>query len=319
MVLRTRHNEDGDDRHEDNRWLRYLRLSRAARVWAARSSRDVPGEGRLIALGKAVLGLVAAALLIYLALVGMLFWFQRDFIYPAPKEIPARPAGFEDIRIATADGLTLRAFHRPTRSGLPTLIFFHGNGSDIEGGEYATRALAVQGYGILLPEYRGYGGNPGAPTEQGLYRDGDAAVAWLMTRGVPADRIVAIGNSLGSGVATEMAVRHRFAGLVLVSGFASLPRVTLEHYPFVPAGLLVRDRYDNAAKLASITCPILLLHGTADVVADVSNSRALAQSQPLARLEIVPGVGHELAYLGISQAKILAWLRSGVGKGSPSL
>ncbi|MDB5705737.1 MAG: hypothetical protein JWN66_2853 [Sphingomonas bacterium] len=271
----------------------------------------------MIAIGKAAFGVIATLLFIYLVLVGALFWFQRDFFYPAPKTIPTRPEpGFDDIRIRTSDGLLLRAFHHPARAGLPTLVFFHGNASDLDGSEYATRMFAAQGYGVLAPEYRGYGGNPGSPDEQGLYRDGDTALAWLTAKGVSASEVVAIGNSLGSGVATEMASRHHLAGLVLISGFASLPRVAREHYPFVPAGLLVLDRYDNVAKLPSISCPILLLHGTSDTVASADNSRALAKAQPGAQLYLVPGVGHELAFLDLSQSTILAWLHSGAITGT---
>lgn len=266
----------------------------------------------MIAIGKFALWAGGAALFIYLALLVALFCFQRNVIYPAPKTVVVRSVGFKDVRIVTADGLKLRAFYRPARAGLPILVFFHGNASDLEGGEYATRSLAAQGYGVMLPEYRGYGGNPGSPDEQGLYRDGEAALAWLAARGVPSNRIVAIGNSLGSGVATEMASRHRLAGLVLVSGFASLDRVALEHYPFVPARLLMLDRYDNLAKIPAIACPILLLHGTADTVVSVANSEALARAQPAATLQRVPGAGHELAFIDVAQLQILQWLRSNV-------
>ena len=182
-----------------------------------------------------------------------------------------------------------------------------------------TRFLAAQGYGLLLPEYRGYGGNPGSPSEQGLYRDGEAGLAWLAAKSVRADHVVIIGNSLGSGIATEVAARHKVGGLVLVSGFANLARVAGEQYPFAPASLLVRDRYDNAAKLASVTCPILLLHGTADKLVPVAHALALVGVQPAARLELVPGAGHDLTHRDVSQARILAWLRSGAARGAPSL
>jgi len=271
----------------------------------------------LIAIGKLALWVSAAALGIYLALLVALFCFQRSFFYPAPATIVTRPeAGFEDIRIVTSDGLKLRAFYRPARAGLPTLVFFHGNASDLEAGEYATRSLVAQGYGVMLPEYRGYGGNPGAPDEQGLYRDGEAALAWLAARDMPPGRTVAIGNSLGSGVATEMASRHRLAGLALISGFASLDRVAREHYPFVPARLLVLDRYDNLAKFPAITCPILLLHGTADTVVSAGNSEALARAQPAARLQLIPGAGHELAFTDMAQRAVLQWLAR-IGKARP--
>lgn len=263
---------------------------------------------------RIVLIAVGAALLLYVAAVGALFLFQRDFLYPVPKAIAARPAGFEDVRVETRDGLKLRAFYHPAKPGLPTLLFFHGNGGDIAGSAYATRLLVAQGYGALLPEFRGYGGNPGSPSERGLYLDGEAALHWLGAKGVAADLVVIIGNSLGSGVATEIAARHKVAGLVLVSGFASLVRIAGDQYPFVPTNLLVLDRYENVAKLPSVTCPILLLQGTADTLVSVAHARALAAANPAATLELVPRVGHELAHRDVSQAMILMWLRSGVMK-----
>lgn len=260
---------------------------------------------------KIVLIIVGAALLLYVALVGGLFLFQRSLLYPAPKTIAPRPAGFDDVRIETGDGLKLRAFYRPAKPGLPTLLFFHGNGSDLEGSIYATRFLVAQGYGVLLPEYRGYGGNPGSPSEQGLYRDGEASLAWLVAKGIAADRIVVIGNSLGSGPATDIAARHRIGGLVLVSGFASLVRVAGEQYPFAPTNLLLLDRYNNVGKFPAISCPILLLQGTADRLVPLAHARVLAGANPSAKLELVPGVGHDLAFRDVSQAMILRWLRSG--------
>jgi pimeloyl-ACP methyl ester carboxylesterase len=136
-------------------------------------------------------------------------------------------------------------------------------------------------------------------------------MAWLATKGIGAERIIVIGNSLGSGTATEIAARHRIDGLVLVSGFASLVRVAGDHYPYVPTSLLVLDRYDNVAKLPSVTCPILLLQGTADTLVSVAHARALAGANPSARLELVPHMGHDLAFRDVSQAMILAWLGSG--------
>jgi len=263
---------------------------------------------------RGVLIVGGAVLLLYVALVGALFVFQRSLLYPMPATIPARPAGFDDVRIETSDGLKLRAFYRAAKPGLPTLLFFHGNGSDIEGSVYATRLLVAQGYGALLPEYRGYGGNPGAPNENGLYRDGEASLAWLVTKGISAERIVVFGNSLGSGVATEIAARHRIGGLVLVSGFASLARVAGDQYPFAPTNLLVLDRYDNVTKIPSVTCPILLLQGTADTLVSVAHARALAGANRSATLELMPGLGHELAFRDVSQARILAWMRSGAVK-----
>ena len=137
---------------------------------------------------------------------------------------------------------------------------------------------------------------------------------WLATKGIEAGRIVVIGNSLGSGTATEIAAGHRIGGLVLVSGFASLVRVAGDQYPYVPTSLLVLDRYNNVAKFPAVTCPILLLQGTADTLVSVAHARTLAAARPSATLQLVPGVGHELAFDDVSQTLILNWLRSGVPK-----
>lgn len=144
---------------------------------------------------------VAGIATLYLAAAGVLFARQRAFIYPAPASAPRvdLPAGFARVRTSTSDGLRLDALYRPAENGAPTIVFFHGNGDSLAGAREATRVLAEADYGLLLPEYRGYAGNDGHPTEVGLYCDGVAALDWLAQRGVPARRIVLIGNSLGSG------------------------------------------------------------------------------------------------------------------------
>ncbi|QNQ07833.1 alpha/beta hydrolase [Sphingomonas alpina] len=263
-------------------------------------------------IGGITLWLLGSALALYLAALGAFYIFQRVFYYPAPgggltlAEDPG--PGFQDMSLTTSDGLVLRAFYHPPRQGRPTLVFFHGNGGDLNGSEVATRAFAAQGYGVLLPEYRGYGGNPGTPNEQDLYRDGAAGIYWLENSRLPLKDIVLIGNSLGSGVATELAKRKKVGGLILVSGFASLPRVVAQHYPYIP-GFLVRDKFDNRAKIGRVTAPILIYHGTADTVVPVSNGRALARAQPAATFALERGAGHDLMFSPVATRRISAWLR----------
>ncbi|WP_442680878.1 alpha/beta hydrolase [Sphingomonas sp. ASY06-1R] len=265
-------------------------------------------------MAKILLGGLAVAGMLYGGTLGWLYAKQRTLIYPAPLDGAAMAlsaeAGMRAVSLTTTDGIVLRALYRPSQGGRPTILFFHGNGDSLAGSRAATALFAAQGYGLLLPEYRGYAGNPGRPSEEGLYRDGAAALRWLATHGTPPSRTIVMGNSLGSGVATEMAATHRVAGLVLVSGFTRMGDVVRFHYPFVPVRWLLHDRYDNQDKLQRVACPILILHGAADPLIPVEQGRALRARNRGARLEIVPETGHELAYTQASQVRTAAWLRA---------
>lgn len=251
---------------------------------------------------------VASFVVLYLAVVLALALLQRSLIYPAPPPTGGVPAGFETTWLKTEDGLDLKAAYRVGRPELPVILFLHGNGDNLDGAESATHALGAAGFGRLLVEYRGYGGNPGKPTEQGLYRDGRAALGWLRAQGIAPGRVVLIGNSLGSGTATQLATEQDVAGLVLVSGFTSLPAAASGHYPWLPVSLVMLDRYDNLGKLGAITAPVLLLHGTADTLIPAAHAQRLAAVARHGTLELVEGRGHDLAYQADAQVRIVRWL-----------
>jgi uncharacterized protein len=253
-----------------------------------------------------------AAFVIFVS-IGVLFllayFLQRAFLFPAPTSYQANaPVGYELVQTFTTDGLLLKAAYRPALDGKPVLVFFHGNGDSFSGADAATRHLVEIGYGALLVEYRGYAGNPGSPSEAGLYRDGEAAIKWLSAKAVPTKNVVLIGNSMGSGVATEMAVRHPVKALILVSGFSSLPEVVSGLYPLLPAGILIRDKFNSASKLGKVTAPILILHGTADRLVLPVNAERLKYANLKADLKTIPHIGHELAYLPQTQATIAQWI-----------
>jgi uncharacterized protein len=258
--------------------------------------------------------LLLAVATFLIATTAILFFGQRYFIYPAPQNVmTAPPPGYRFVETKTSDGLSLRAAHTPAKGGKPTLLFFHGNGDSIAGADAATRLLVDNGYGALLVEYRGYGGNPGSPSEAGFYRDAEAAMAWLSEQGTGPDDLVIIGNSIGSGPATEMALRHNPAALVLISGFASLPIVVSDIRPFIPARLLLRDSYDNVSKIGRVKSRILILQGDADNLVRPMNAALLSKAAPTAKVVTFPGVGHELAYSTASQQAVLEWLDEKVG------
>lgn len=259
-------------------------------------------------LRRAVTGVAVGIGLAYAVLLAGLYSAQGSLIYPAPLQFAPVPEGYQRITFQTADGLTLTALFRPAERGRRTVVFFHGNGDGWDGAAAANRLIAQAGYGVLLAEYRGYGANPGTPGEQGFYADGRAALAWLAQHGVAARDAVIVGNSIGSGTAVQLATEQPTAGLILISGFTRLSDVAAAKLPWVPARLLLRDRYDNRAKLGQIKAPILLLHGAADRLIPVAQARQLQAANPAARLVIVPGFGHELAYQPAAQQIELEWL-----------
>jgi fermentation-respiration switch protein FrsA (DUF1100 family) len=262
-----------------------------------------------------LLSIVLPLVGLYLLMVGALYAFQRPMIFradlsPAPPDLHGVP-GFQEVSYRTGDGLDLRALYRPAAPGAPTLVYFHGNADGLSGSLQVTERLGAKGYGLLLVGYRGYDRNPGSPTEQGLYADGRAAMRWLSEHGVASSDTIIVGNSLGSGPATEMAASYPIAGLVLISGYTSLPDVGAAVYPFIPVRLLMRDRFDNIGKIGRVTAPILILHGTADGIIPYGHATALAAAAGnRARLVPFEGVGHELVGSSSLSPVIDHWLSS---------
>lgn len=245
---------------------------------------------------------------LYCAVAILLAVLQRSFLYPAPDGPGSIPAGFQQIAYETEDKLTLRAGYRAADAGQPTIVYFHGNGADWQSSVVATDRLVPQGYGVLAAEYRGYTGNPGDPSEEGLYRDGRAALRWLTDQGVRASDLVFIGNSIGAGVAVQMALETRPAALVLISPFNSLEQLVGEKLWWLPTSLLLKDKYRSDTKLPGIAAPILILHGDADTLIPPHHARDLAATNPAAKVEIFPGAGHELAWLDPAERRTLAFV-----------
>ena len=194
-------------------------------------------------------------------------------------------------------------------SGQPTLLFFHGNAADWQSTEYVTRDLVARGYGVLAAEYRGYGGNPGTPTEAGLYDDGRAAWGWLMQQGVTPGEVVLVGNSIGSGIATQLASETQPLALVLISPFDSLVNTAKRKMRWLPVAPLLRHRYDNIAKLPDISEPVLILHGEMDTLIAVDQASRLAAVRPDTELLVFPAWGHDLVVHPPVQQRIDAFIQ----------
>ena len=249
----------------------------------------------------------------YLTLLVILWSFQSHFIYPSPQDVPSLTPGYEEVSLRTSDGLTLRAFYREAEPGMPTTVYFHGNGGTLEMASTSNIGFANAGFGVLLVEYRGYGGNPGQPSEEGFYRDGEAAMDWLVGEGLPLEQVVFVGNSIGSGVATEMAVRHRPAALVLIAPFTSLPEVAGNNLWWMPAHSLVNDQYRNAEKIAELQIPVLIQHGDADALIPHEHGKRLSRIAPDATFQSFAGSGHGLTFEPRSQEARRDWILDLVG------
>ncbi len=212
------------------------------------------------------LGVAVAA---YGSVIGAAFAAQRHFIYfpdgtrpePDRRVLPH----VTPVMLETADGLALLAWHQaPRRAGAPTLVYFHGNAGHL--GVRATKLAPYleAGYGGLLTSWRGFSGNPGKPSERGLYDDGRAALAFLARAGVSPDRVILYGESLGTGVAVQLATETKPAAVVLEAPYTSVPDIAAWRVPIAPVRPLVIDRYDSLAKIASVRAPLLVVHGELD-------------------------------------------------------
>ena len=229
---------------------------------------------------KALIVFIAAAIGLYVVLVAVFYATQRKFLYfPARSYVPlsaanANPA-LKEIRVRTADGIELKSWYAAATSQPFTIVFFHGNADSLYGAAPVADPYIAAGYGFLLTEYRGYSGLAGTPTEAGLYDDGRANLNWLLAQGVESRHIILFGQSLGSGVATEMAGEFQVGGLMLLSPYLSIPEVARVHYSFFPVSYLAVDRFENEKKIGKIHVPVLIANGDRDEVIPPSQGREL--------------------------------------------
>ena len=221
---------------------------------------------------------------------------QRRLIYfPSPGPVPpataVSPTG-RDVVLETDDGIRLDAWYFPGRGG--AMLVCNGNAGDRSMRAGLAVAFNRAGFSVLLFDYRGYGGNPGDPSEDGLAADARAAQQWLARQpDVDPRRIAYFGESLGAAVAVGLAVQSPPAALVLRSPFTSLPDVGAVHYPWLPVQRLLLDRYPSIDRIASVSAPVLVIAGDRDDIVPMSLSRRFydAAAEPK-RFVLVPGAGH---------------------------
>ena len=247
---------------------------------------------------KVLLGFAVAYAL--LALAG--YFGQRKLMYfPDRTRVQPAQAGLTDVServLKTPDGARVIAWYGKARPGQPTLLYFHGNGGSLVARTERVRRFMAEGWGVYMMTYRGYGGSTGRPTEVNNVADARLAYGALVLEGVPAESIILYGESLGSGVATRIAVERPVAGLILDAPYTSIVDVAAGAYPFLPVRALLTDRYETVRYIANVKVPLLILHGERDGVVPVAMGRELARlaNEPK-RLVVFPNGQHSNLYI----------------------
>ena len=215
---------------------------------------------------KFIIGII----IIYSSVLILLFIFQRSLMYH-PQENnysgDQLKVEVEKVKITTSDNINLLGwFHKKDLKKFKTIVYFHGNAGNLENRIHKLNHFKDMDVNFLIIAWRGFSGNQGKPSEKGLYNDGNSAILWLKNLGLKDNDIVLYGESLGTGVATEIAQNNNFAGLVLETPFTSMIEVAKNFYPYIPVAFLLKDKYDNQNKIKNINMPVLVMHGEADQI-----------------------------------------------------
>jgi fermentation-respiration switch protein FrsA (DUF1100 family) len=207
---------------------------------------------------------------VYLSVLILLFIFQRSLLYhPLENNYSGDKleVEIEKVKIVTSDNINLLGwFHKKDLKKFKTIVYFHGNAGALENRIHKLNHFKDMDVNFLIIAWRGFSGNKGKPSEEGLYTDANSAILWLKNLGLTEKDIILYGESLGTGVATEMAQSNNFAGLVLETPFTSMVDAAKNFYPYVPVSLLLKDKYDNQKKIKNINIPVLVMHGEVDQI-----------------------------------------------------
>jgi fermentation-respiration switch protein FrsA (DUF1100 family) len=247
---------------------------------------------------KLLAGVVAAYVLLVFAgyLVQRRLMYFPDVARVQPSEVGL--GGVSERVLKTPDGAQVIAWYGRARPGKPTLLYFHGNGGSLSIRAERVRRFMAEGWGVYMMTYRGYGGSTGTPSEVHNVADARLAYGALMLEGVAPGSIIAYGESLGTGIATRIAIERQVAGLVLEAPYTSIVDVAVLSYPFLPVRLLLIDRYETAKYITNVKVPLLILHGEHDRVVPVGMGRELARlaNEPK-RLVVFPEGRHSNLYV----------------------
>ena len=250
---------------------------------------------------KLLIGAVLLAAGLYLILAVSLFIFQRRLIYhPEPAyHTPAQAdlEGVREERLATPDGESLLAWRAVAAPGQPTLLYFHGNAGGLIDRADRIRRFTREGLGVMMLAYRGYAGSTGTPTEAALIADAQLAYDSLIAEGLRPQDIVVYGESLGTGVAVQLAASRQVGGVILDAPYTGLAEIGQQLYPWMPVRLFLKDKFASTEHIGGVRAPLLILHGSRDRTIPVSLGQALFEAAPSPKqMRVLEGAGHSDIY-----------------------
>jgi len=211
---------------------------------------------------------ISSLVLAYLLIILFIYFYQRNLLYHPSENNYLNDKitfSYEEIFIETDKNIKLKSWLiKKDLNKFKTILIFHGNAGNLFNRVYKLNELNKLDVNILLISWRGFSGNKGKPTEKNLYYDAERAVKWLNKLDVDNKNIILYGESLGTGVATEIGKRNIFGGIILESPFTSISNAAKIYYPYLPVNIILKDRYDSISKIQDITIPILIMHGKKD-------------------------------------------------------
>ena len=201
------------------------------------------------------------------------FFYQRNFLYHPSvnnylkNQALSEPSEIKKVNITTNDEIDLKGwFYNKNLNKFKTVLFLHGNAGSLENRTYKLNHFKDLNVNFLIIAWRGFSGNEGKPNEKGLYEDADSAISWLKTKGIDEKNIILYGESLGTGVAIEIAQNKNYAGVILESPFTSMINMGRKYYPFFPVNFLLKDKFESNKKISSVSAPVLIIHGKVDKI-----------------------------------------------------
>ena len=230
-----------------------------------------------------VSSIVSILLIAWILLAVLVYVFQPHLIYFPSSKLESNPSRiglrYESVHLTAADGPRLHGWYIPASKPRAVVLFFHGNAGNISHRLESVRIFNKLELTTFIFDYRGYGLSAGGPSEQGTYLDAQAAWRFLTDeRGIPADRILLFGRSLGAAIATWLATQHKPAGLILESSFTSVRDLARRYYPYLPTRLLVRVKYPTLDRISHVACPILVIHSPEDEIIPFIHGKRLFEA-----------------------------------------